>query len=157
MVCQWCSLFTEQATDASLASENWALNMEICDIINDTEDGPKDAIKAIRKRLTQNAGKNYTVVMYTLTVLETCVKNCGKRFHILACNKEFVQELVKLIGMLQVTFLFFYQVNCCCIVNSYKLSIKVGHYIFLKIRSRLTGIGKSLRCCCPPLTLPSFG
>nr|CAD7453287.1 unnamed protein product [Timema tahoe] len=88
----------EQATDASLASENWALNMEICDIINGTEDGPKDAIKAIRKRLTQNAGKNYTVVMYTLTVLETCVKNCGKRFHILACNKEFVQELVKLIG-----------------------------------------------------------
>ncbi|PNF16526.1 TOM1-like protein 2 [Cryptotermes secundus] len=88
----------EQATDAALASENWALNMEICDIINDTEDGPKDAIKAIRKRLTQNAGKNYTVVMYTLTVLETCVKNCGKRFHILACNKEFVQELVKLIG-----------------------------------------------------------
>ncbi|XP_063234919.1 TOM1-like protein 2 isoform X2 [Bacillus rossius redtenbacheri] len=88
----------EQATDGSLASENWALNMEICDIINETEDGPKDAIKAIRKRLTQNAGKNYTVVMYTLTVLETCVKNCGKRFHVLACNKEFVQELVKLIG-----------------------------------------------------------
>lgn len=59
---------TEQATDASLASENWALNMEICDIINETEDGPKDAVKALRKRLQQNAGKNYTVVMYTLTV-----------------------------------------------------------------------------------------
>lgn len=88
----------EQATDGSLASENWALNMEICDIINDTEEGPKDAIKALRKRLQQNAGKNYTVVMYTLTVLETCVKNCGKRFHVLVCNKEFVQELVKLIG-----------------------------------------------------------
>lgn len=58
----------EQATDGSLASENWALNMEICDIINDTEDGPKDAIKALRKRLQQNAGKNYTIVMYTLTV-----------------------------------------------------------------------------------------
>uniref|UniRef100_A0A1B6CYU7 VHS domain-containing protein n=1 Tax=Clastoptera arizonana TaxID=38151 RepID=A0A1B6CYU7_9HEMI len=88
----------EQATDRSLASENWALNMEICDIINDTEDGPKDAIKALRKRLQQNAGKDYTVVMYSLTVLETCVKNCGKRFHILVCNKEFIQELVKLIG-----------------------------------------------------------
>ncbi|XP_065338789.1 TOM1-like protein 2 isoform X1 [Cloeon dipterum] len=86
------------ATDASLASENWALNMEICDLINDTEDGPKDGIKAIRKRLQQNAGKNYTVVMYTLTVLETCVKNCGKRFHVLACSKDFVSELVKLIG-----------------------------------------------------------
>ncbi|CAA9995235.1 unnamed protein product [Nesidiocoris tenuis] len=88
----------EQATDGSLASENWALNMEICDLINETEDGPKDAIKAIRKRLQQAVGKNYTIVMFTLTVLETCVKNCGKRFHVLVCNKEFVNELVRLIG-----------------------------------------------------------
>ncbi|CAG9561374.1 unnamed protein product [Danaus chrysippus] len=88
----------EQATDGSLPSENWALNMEICDIINSSTDGPKDAIKAIRKRLTQSAGKNYTVVMYTLTVLETCVKNCSKTFHVLVCNKEFISELVKLIG-----------------------------------------------------------
>ncbi|KAF6203068.1 hypothetical protein GE061_003481 [Apolygus lucorum] len=88
----------EQATDGSLASENWALNMEICDLINETEDGPKDAIKAIRKRLQQAVGKNYTIVMFTLTVLETCVKNCGKRFHLLVCNKEFVNELVRLIG-----------------------------------------------------------
>ncbi|KAH9641699.1 hypothetical protein HF086_005145 [Spodoptera exigua] len=88
----------EQATDGSLPSENWALNMEICDIVNSTADGPKDAIKAIRKRLTQSAGKNYTIVMHTLTVLETCVKNCGKSFHVQACNKEFISELVKLIG-----------------------------------------------------------
>lgn len=88
----------EQATDASLTSENWALNIEICDLINETDEGPKDAIKAIRKRLQQNIGKNYTVVVHTLTVLETCVKNCGKRFQLLACNKDFVLELVKLIG-----------------------------------------------------------
>ncbi|XP_011163906.1 TOM1-like protein 2 isoform X3 [Solenopsis invicta] len=88
----------ESATDGSLPSENWTLNMEICDIINETEDGPKDAIKAIKRRLNQAAGKNYTIVMYTLTVLETCVKNCGKRFHTLACSREFVQDLVKLIG-----------------------------------------------------------
>lgn len=88
----------EQATDASLASENWALNMEICDLINESSDGARDAMKAIRKRLVQNAGKNYTVIMYALTVLETCVKNCGKAFHVLVANKEFVQELVKLIG-----------------------------------------------------------
>ncbi|XP_047516668.1 TOM1-like protein 2 isoform X1 [Pieris napi] len=88
----------EQATDGSLPSENWALNMEICDIINTSADGPKDAIKAIRKRLTQSAGKNYTIVMYSLTVLESCVKNCGRPFHVLVCNKEFISELVKLIG-----------------------------------------------------------
>ena len=33
-----------------------------------------------------------------LQVLETCVKNCDKRFHALACSRDFVQELVKLIG-----------------------------------------------------------
>lgn len=33
----WPSL--ERATDGSLQSEDWTLNMEICDIINDTEDG----------------------------------------------------------------------------------------------------------------------
>ncbi|KAB7495520.1 TOM1-like protein 2 [Armadillidium nasatum] len=87
----------EKATCESLPSEDWALNMEICDLINHSEDGPKDAMKAIRKRLTTQP-KNYTVVMYTLTVLESCVKNCGKRFHVLACSKDFVQELVKLIG-----------------------------------------------------------
>jgi hypothetical protein len=31
-------------------------------------------------------------------VLETCVKNCGKNFHLLVANKDFIQELVKLIG-----------------------------------------------------------
>lgn len=88
----------EQATDPSLDSENWGLNMEICDAINDTDEGPRDAVRAIKKRLQQNAGKNFSVVMFTLTVLEACVKNCGKRFHLLVTNKDFVQDLVKLIG-----------------------------------------------------------
>jgi len=88
----------EQATDALLASENWALNMEICDLINESSDTARDAMKAIRKRLSQNAGKNNQVIMYTLTVLETCVKNCGKAFHVLVAQKDFIQDLVKLIG-----------------------------------------------------------
>ncbi|XP_019893439.1 TOM1-like protein 2 isoform X3 [Musca domestica] len=88
----------EQATDGSMATENWALNMEICDMINESSDTARDAMKAIRKRLQQNAGKNNQVIMYTLTVLETCVKNCGKAFHVLVAQKDFIQELVKLIG-----------------------------------------------------------
>src|SRR5699024_10222339 len=35
---------------------------------------------------------------FVFQVLETCVKNCGKRFHMLVTNKDFVGELVKLIG-----------------------------------------------------------
>lgn len=36
---QFLSNFTEKATDGSLQSEDWTLNMEICDIINETEEG----------------------------------------------------------------------------------------------------------------------
>uniref|UniRef100_A0A1I7TIG7 TOM1-like protein 2 n=1 Tax=Caenorhabditis tropicalis TaxID=1561998 RepID=A0A1I7TIG7_9PELO len=89
----------ELATDANLlATENWGLNMEICDFINGTEDGPRDAVRAIKKRLHNAMSKNNAVVMYTLTVLETAVKNCNHQFHVLVCNKDFVQDLVKLIG-----------------------------------------------------------
>ncbi|KAJ1350775.1 hypothetical protein KIN20_006653 [Parelaphostrongylus tenuis] len=89
----------ELATNATiLATENWGLNMEICDFVNSTEDGAKDAVRAIRRRLHTNMCKNNAIVMYTLTVLETCVKNCGHNFHVLVCSKDFVQDLVKLIG-----------------------------------------------------------
>uniref|UniRef100_A0A914C3U0 Target of Myb protein 1 n=1 Tax=Acrobeloides nanus TaxID=290746 RepID=A0A914C3U0_9BILA len=89
----------ELATDATrLATENWGLNMEICDFINSTNEGGRDAIRAIKKRLQTQIGKNNATVMYTLTVLETCVKNCDQRFKALVCQKDFVNELVKLIG-----------------------------------------------------------
>ncbi|XP_062331508.1 TOM1-like protein 2 isoform X1 [Osmerus eperlanus] len=87
----------ERATDGSLQSEDWTLNMEICDIINETEDGPKDAIRAVKKRL--NGNRNYREVMLALTVLETCVKNCGHRFHALVTSRDFIDGvLVKIIS-----------------------------------------------------------
>ncbi|XP_067317353.1 TOM1-like protein 2 isoform X5 [Anolis sagrei] len=87
----------EKATDGSLQSEDWTLNMEICDIINETEEGPKDAIRALKKRL--NGNKNYREVMLALTVLETCVKNCGHRFHVLVASRDFIDGvLVKIIS-----------------------------------------------------------
>uniref|UniRef100_A0A915JY53 VHS domain-containing protein n=1 Tax=Romanomermis culicivorax TaxID=13658 RepID=A0A915JY53_ROMCU len=43
-------------------------------------------------------GKNNKIVLYTLTVLETCVKNCDIRLVQLITQKEFCQDLIKLIG-----------------------------------------------------------
>uniref|UniRef100_A0A673X6I5 Target of myb1 like 2 membrane trafficking protein n=1 Tax=Salmo trutta TaxID=8032 RepID=A0A673X6I5_SALTR len=89
--------FPEKATDGGLQAEDWTLNMEICDIINETEEGPKDAIRALKKRLSGN--RNYREVMLGLTVLETCVKNCGHRFHVLVANRDFIDGvLVKIIS-----------------------------------------------------------
>uniref|UniRef100_A0A4W3IEL2 VHS domain-containing protein n=1 Tax=Callorhinchus milii TaxID=7868 RepID=A0A4W3IEL2_CALMI len=89
-------VLTKRATDGSLQAEDWTLNMEICDIINETEEGPKDAIRALKKRLSGN--KNYREVMLALTVLETCIKNCGHRFHVLVASRDFIDGvLVKIV------------------------------------------------------------
>ncbi|KAK1798836.1 hypothetical protein P4O66_007117, partial [Electrophorus voltai] len=53
---------------------------------------PKDAMKAIKKKIVGN--KNFREVMLALTVLETCVKNCGHRFHIQVCSQEFVEGVL---------------------------------------------------------------
>ncbi|KAM4750217.1 target of Myb1 membrane trafficking protein isoform 2-T2 [Anableps anableps] len=82
----------ERATSGSLQAEDWGLNMEICDIINETDEGPRDAVKAIKKRIVGN--KNFREVMLALAVLETCVKNCGHRFHVLVASQEFVEGVL---------------------------------------------------------------
>ncbi|XP_055079695.1 target of Myb protein 1 isoform X2 [Periophthalmus magnuspinnatus] len=82
----------EKATSSSLPSEDWALNMEICDIVNAAEEGPRDAVRAIKKRIVGN--KNFKEVMMTLTVLETCVKNCGYRFHVLVTTRDFIEGVL---------------------------------------------------------------
>ncbi|XP_052407313.1 target of Myb1 membrane trafficking protein isoform X1 [Carassius gibelio] len=82
----------EHATSSSLPSEDWGLNMEICDIVNETDEGPKDAVRAIKKRILGN--RNFKEVMLTLSVLEACVKNCGHRFHIFVSTRDFVENVL---------------------------------------------------------------
>lgn len=82
------------ATHEHQVVEDWGLILEICDIINNTEDGPKDAMRALRRKLFNSAGKNNQVLNLTLTVLETCAKNCRKPFHLLICDREFASELI---------------------------------------------------------------
>lgn len=85
-----------EATRDELETEDWGLNMEICDIINHTEEGPDDAVKAIKKRLHQCMGRNSKTALYTLTILETCVKNCRRPFLVLICSREFATDLSSL-------------------------------------------------------------
>jgi len=90
----------ERATDSIQPSENWALFLEICDVINESgEQGPRDAIRAIRKRLQVATGnRNFTTVMYTLTALETAVKNCGRRFHVQVAQKDFLKDMTNIMN-----------------------------------------------------------
>uniref|UniRef100_A0A671SY86 Target of myb1 like 2 membrane trafficking protein n=1 Tax=Sinocyclocheilus anshuiensis TaxID=1608454 RepID=A0A671SY86_9TELE len=71
-VVSWCD--NKKATDGSLQSEDWTLNMEICDIVNETEEGPKDAMHAVKKRL--NGNRNFREVMLALTAWADAFRSC---------------------------------------------------------------------------------
>ena len=57
----------ERATDNAASAGNLPLHLEVCDMINETDSGPKDAVAAIRKRLT-GSSKNFHIINLTLTV-----------------------------------------------------------------------------------------
>uniref|UniRef100_A0A1A8G851 Target of myb1 (Chicken) n=1 Tax=Nothobranchius korthausae TaxID=1143690 RepID=A0A1A8G851_9TELE len=82
----------ERATSSSSPSEDWDLNVEICDLINSSEEGPKEALRALKRRIVGN--RNFKEVMLALTVLEFCVKNCGYRFHVLVTTRDFVEGVL---------------------------------------------------------------
>lgn len=76
------------------SSIDYPLVMEMCDLINDTDHGPKDAKSAFKKLIFAN--KDTGQVLQCLAILDMCIKNCQRRFHKHMITKDFVVEIAKL-------------------------------------------------------------
>ncbi|XP_052892885.1 signal transducing adapter molecule 1 [Anopheles moucheti] len=84
----------EKTTSENNTTENWGLILDICDRVNNGSATPKDCLKCIIKRLNS---LNPHVVMKAITLLDACVNNCGKQFHLEVASREFETEFKKLL------------------------------------------------------------
>ncbi|ESW09181.1 hypothetical protein PHAVU_009G107100 [Phaseolus vulgaris] len=83
----------ERATSSMLVGPDWALNMEICDILNRDPGQGKNVVKGIKKRLGSKVPR---VQIAALTLLETIIKNCGDIIHMHVAERDVLHEMVKI-------------------------------------------------------------
>ncbi|PON77535.1 Target of Myb protein [Parasponia andersonii] len=83
----------DDATSEALEEPDWALNLDICDMINTEKLNSVELIRGIKRRIML---KNPRVQYLGLVLLETCVKNCEKAFSEVAAERV-LDEMVKLI------------------------------------------------------------
>ncbi|CAI7830414.1 unnamed protein product, partial [Closterium sp. NIES-54] len=83
----------DKATSDLLASPDWALNMQLCDLLNASSGQVKDVVRAVRKRI---GSKNRKTQLLALTLLETLIKNCTAYVHRVVAEKDVPAEMAKI-------------------------------------------------------------
>uniref|UniRef100_A0A8C3KCF1 Golgi associated, gamma adaptin ear containing, ARF binding protein 2 n=1 Tax=Calidris pygmaea TaxID=425635 RepID=A0A8C3KCF1_9CHAR len=84
-----------KATDPSIPEENWECIQQFCDQVNADIEGPSLAPRLLAHKIQSPQEME---ALHALTVLETCVNNCGERFHHEIAKFRFLNELIKVLS-----------------------------------------------------------
>ncbi|KAI5640635.1 VHS domain-containing protein [Phthorimaea operculella] len=69
----------ERATSENNTSEEWGLILEICDRASTSAQNARDCLRAVLRRLGH---PDPHVQVHAATLLDACVANCGRIFHL---------------------------------------------------------------------------
>uniref|UniRef100_A0A673IW18 VHS domain-containing protein n=1 Tax=Sinocyclocheilus rhinocerous TaxID=307959 RepID=A0A673IW18_9TELE len=83
--------FLYKATHPTNRQEDWEYIIRFCDQIN------KDPQIAVRLLVHKIHSQEWEALQ-ALTVLEVCMKNCGRRFHNEIARYSFLNELIKVVS-----------------------------------------------------------
>ncbi|XP_065815462.1 LOW QUALITY PROTEIN: ADP-ribosylation factor-binding protein GGA3a [Labrus bergylta] len=84
-----------KATSPSNRQEDWEYIMGFCDQINKELEGPQISVRLLAHKI--QSPQEWEAIQ-ALTVLEACMKNCGRRFHNEVGKFRFLNELIKVVS-----------------------------------------------------------
>uniref|UniRef100_A0A9J8AAL4 Golgi associated, gamma adaptin ear containing, ARF binding protein 3b n=2 Tax=Cyprinus carpio TaxID=7962 RepID=A0A9J8AAL4_CYPCA len=83
-----------KATHPTNRQEDWEYIIGFCDQINKELEGPQIAVRLLVHKIHSQEWE----ALQALTVLEACMKNCGRRFHNEISRYRFLNELIKVVS-----------------------------------------------------------
>ncbi|XP_056308900.1 ADP-ribosylation factor-binding protein GGA3 isoform X2 [Danio aesculapii] len=83
-----------KATHPTNRQEDWEYIIGFCDQINKELEGPQIAVRLLVHKFCAQEWE----ALQALTVLEACMKNCGRRFHKEIARYRFLNELIKVVS-----------------------------------------------------------
>uniref|UniRef100_A0A3Q1BVT2 Golgi associated, gamma adaptin ear containing, ARF binding protein 3b n=1 Tax=Amphiprion ocellaris TaxID=80972 RepID=A0A3Q1BVT2_AMPOC len=86
---------TYKATHPTNRQEDWEYIIGFCDQINKELEGPQIAVTLLVHKI--HSPQEWEALQ-ALTVLEACMKNCGRRFHNEVGKYRFLNELIKVVS-----------------------------------------------------------